>query len=206
VSLVTVLRQILVVPPSVPAASVAEFVAWAKARPGQLSWGSSGNATGAHLAGVLFTRAAGLEMAHVPYRGGSAVLPDLLAGNIAFAFATVTVGSLHVREGRLRGLGVASTERVASLPGIATMAELGYPSVDMEEWNLLTAPVGTPPERIARLHGAVRHALAQPQVRERFAQIGAVTVGSAPAEAASFVAARREALGRLVREMQITID
>jgi tripartite-type tricarboxylate transporter receptor subunit TctC len=206
VSLVTVLRQILVVPPSVPANSVAEFVAWVKARPGQLSWGSSGNATGAHLAGVLFTRAAGLDMVHVPYRGGSAVLPDLLAGNVVFAFATVTVGSQLVRDGRLKGLAIASTERVASLPGIVTMAELGFPTVDMDEWNVLTSPAGTPAPILARLHDAVRHALAQPGVQERFAQIGAVTVGSPPEEAARFIAARREALGRLVREAHITIE
>ena len=206
VSLVTVLRQILVVPPSVPANSVAEFVAWAKARPGQLSWGSSGNATGAHLAGVLFTRAAGLDMTHVPYRGGSAVLPDLLAGNVVFAFATVSVGSQLVREGRLKGLAIASTERVASLPGIATMAELGFPTVDMDEWNVLTSPAGTPPAVLARLHQAVRHALAQPNVQERFAQIGAVTVGSSPEEAARFITAKREALGRLVDEARITLD
>jgi tripartite-type tricarboxylate transporter receptor subunit TctC len=206
VSLVTVLRQILVVPPSVPANSVAEFVAWAKARPGRLSWGSSGNATGSHLAGVLFTRAAGLDMTHVPYRGGSAVLPDLLSGNIVFAFATVSVGSQLVRDGRLKGLAIASRERVASLPGIATMAELGFPMVDMDEWNVLTSPAGTPPAVLARLHEALRHALARPNVQERFAQIGAVTVGSPPEEAARFVAERREALGRLVREAGITIE
>jgi tripartite-type tricarboxylate transporter receptor subunit TctC len=206
VSLVTVLRQILVVPPSVPANSVAEFVAWVKARPGQLSWGSSGNATGSHLVGVLFTRSAGLDMTHVPYRGGSAVLPDLLAGNIVFAFATVTVGSQLVRDGRLKGLAIASAERVASLPGVATMAELGFPAVDMDEWNVLTSPAGTPAPILARLHEAVRHALAQPGVRDRFAQIGAVVVGSSPEEAARFVATRRAALGRLVREAGITIE
>jgi tripartite-type tricarboxylate transporter receptor subunit TctC len=206
VSLVTVLRQILVVPPSAPANSVAEFVAWVKARPGQLSWGSSGNATGSHLAGVLFTRSAGLDMTHVPYRGGSAVLPDLLAGNIVFAFATVTVGSQLVRDGRLKGLPIASAERVASLPGVATMAELGFPAVDMDEWNVLTSPAGTPAPILARLHEAVRHALAQPGVRDRFAQIGAVVVGSSPEEAARFLATRRAALGRLVREAGITIE
>jgi tripartite-type tricarboxylate transporter receptor subunit TctC len=145
-------------------------------------------------------------MTHVPYRGGSAVLPDLLAGNIVFAFATVTVGSQLVRDGRLKGLAIASAERVASLPGVATMAELGFPAVDMDEWNVLTSPAGTPAPILARLHEAVRHALAQPSVRDRFAQIGAVVVGSSPEEAARFVAAKREALGRLVREAGITIE
>ncbi|MBR0668129.1 twin-arginine translocation pathway signal protein [Roseomonas hellenica] len=206
VSLITVLPQILVVPPNLPVASLAEFVAWCRARPGQLAYGSSGNATGSHLASVLFLRETGLDLAHVPYRGGSAVLPDLIAGNVVFAFATVNSASQLVRDGRLQALAVASDTRVSSLPDVPTMATAGYPAVLVDEWNGLYAPAGTPAPVLARLHAAVRQALETPAVRDRFAQIGAVTRGTPPGEFTRYVAAQREMVGRLVRDANITVE
>lgn len=206
VSLITVLPQILVVPPSLPVASLAEFVAWCRTRPGQLAYGSSGNATGSHLASVLFLREAGLDLSHVPYRGGSAVLPDLIAGNVVFAFATVNSASQLVRDGRLKALAVASDIRVSALPDVPTMATAGYPAVVVDEWNGLYAPAGTPASVLARLHAAVRQALETPAVRDRFAQIGAVTRGTPPEDFARYVAAQRELVGRLVRDANITVE
>lgn len=206
VSQVTIQRQILATPAALPVNTLAEFVDWAKARPGRLSYGSSGNATGAHLAGVLFVRETGLDIAHVPYRGGSAVIPDLIAGNVVFAFATGSSAVQLVHEGRLKALAVASAERLGALPQVPTTAEAGHPAVVVDEWNTLFAPAETPPEALARLHAAVMHALAQPAVRERFAQVGAGIVGSGPAEAARYIAAQREAMGRLVREANITVE
>jgi tripartite-type tricarboxylate transporter receptor subunit TctC len=206
VSLLTVLPQIMVVPPSLPVTTLAEFVEWARARPGRLAFGSSGNATGAHLGSTLLLQETGLDIQHVPYRGGSAVLPDLIAGNVVFAFATVNSATGLVQEGRLRALAIASAQRVPALPTVPTMAEAGYPKVVLDEWNLLCAPAGTPPEVQARIHAAVRHAMAQPVVRDRFASIGAIPVGSPPPEAARFVAEQREVLGRLVRAANITVE
>jgi tripartite-type tricarboxylate transporter receptor subunit TctC len=206
VSLLTVLPQIMVVPPALPVTTLAEFIAWARARPGRLSYGSSGNATGAHLAGTLFLRETGLDITHVPYRGGSAVLPDIIAGNVVFAFATVNSATQLIQDGRLRALAIASDSRVPSLPAVPTMAEAGLPAVVLDEWNGLYAPAGTPPEVLARIHAALRHALALPAVRDRFAAIGAIPVGSPPEAAARYVAERREAMGRLVRDAGITIE
>lgn len=206
ISLLTVLPQIMVVPPSLPVTTLAEFIDWARARPGRLAYGSSGNATGAHLGSTLFLQETGLDIQHVPYRGGSAVLPDIIAGNVVFAFATVNSATGLIQEGRLKALAVASEQRVASLPTVPTMAEAGYPRVVLDEWNGLYAPAGTPEAVQARIHGAVRHALAQPVVRDRFAAIGAIPVGSPPAEAARYVAEQREKLGRLVRSANITIE
>jgi len=111
-----------------------------------------------------------------------------------------------ILDGRLRALAVASDRRVTSLPNVPTMAEAGYPRVELDEWNGLYAPAGTPEAVQARIHEAVRHALAQPAVRDRFAAIGAIPVGSPPAEAARYVAEQREKLGRLVRSANITIE
>ena len=206
VSVVTVLPQIMVVPPSLPVANMSEYIAWARARRGQLSFGSSGNATGAHLAGALFLRETGLDITHVPYRGGSAVLPDLIAGNVVFAFATVSSATQLILDGRLKALAVASEEPVASLPNVPTMAQAGLPGVVLDEWNGLYAPAGTPAAVVTRLHGAVRQALAAPAARERFAAIGARPVGLDPAASTEYVAARRAAMGRLVREAGISIE
>ena len=206
ISQVTVQRQILAVPAGLPVSTLAEFVAWAKARPGRLSYGSSGNASGAHLASVLFLRETGLDVAHVPYRGGSAVIPDLIGGTVVFAFATGSSAVQLVQEGRLKALAIASSERLGALPAVPTMAEASYPAVVVDEWNTLFAPAGTPPEALERVHAALLHALAQPAVRERFAQVGAGLVGSPPMEAARYIAAQRDAMGRLVREANITIE
>jgi tripartite-type tricarboxylate transporter receptor subunit TctC len=206
VSVLTILPQLLVVPTSLPVTNLAEFVAWARARPGRLAFGSSGNASGSHLVSTIFQQETGLDLQHVPYRGGSAVLPDLIAGTVVFAFATVNSATGLVQEGRLRALAIASAQRVPALPAVPTMAEAGYPKVVLDEWNGLYAPAGTPPAVLARIHAAVRHAMAQPMVRDRFAGIGAILVGSPPEEAARYVAGLREAMGRLVRAANITVE
>ncbi|MFC7539168.1 Bug family tripartite tricarboxylate transporter substrate binding protein [Siccirubricoccus deserti] len=206
ISVLTILPQLLVVPTSLPVTTVAEFVAWARARPGRLAFGSSGNASGSHLVSTVFLQETGLDLQHVPYRGGSAVLPDLIAGTVVFAFATVNSVTGLVQEGRLRALAIASAQRVPALPAVPTMAEAGYPKVALDEWNGLYAPAGTPPAVLARIHAAVRHAMAQQMVRDRFAGIGAILVGSPPEEAARYVAGLREAMGRLVRAANITVE
>ena len=206
VSLLVVLPQFLVVPASVPANTVAEFIAWARARPGQLSYGSSGNGTGAHLAALLFVREAGLDITHVPYRGGSAVIPDLVAGNVVFAFATVSTSMALIRDGRLKALAVTYQDRLPSMPEVPTTRELGMPRVDVDEWNALYSRGGTPAPAMARLHAAAAHALAQPNVQQRFTQLGGMIVNSSMEQAAAFVTERREAMGRLVREAHVVVE
>ena len=197
---------LLVARPDFPAKNLQEFIAYAKARPGALSFGSSGKGSGAQLASVLFLRAAGLDVQHVPYRGGSAAMQAVMAGDVAFAFATVNTASQLIREGQLRAHAVAADRRVGSLPDVPTLAERGLPGCELYEWNGLFAPAGTPPDIITRLHEAVRDALRDPAVQERFGQIGAETPGTSPEVFAGFLASQRETMARLVRDAGITLD
>ncbi len=206
ISQVVLFPLLLVVANAVPARTVQEFVAHLRARPGQLSYGSSGNATSNHLAPALWLRRAGLEAVHVPYRGGPLVMQDLLAGNLAFTFGNVASAIQLVREGRVRALGVATAERLPQLPDLPTIAEQGFPGYVFNEWNGLFAPAGTPAPVVARLHEAARHALADATVRQRLDTLGAVPLGTEPAAFARFVTEQREAMARLVREEGIRIN
>ena len=206
VTQVTLLPQVMIINPRLPVTDMAGFIGYAKARPASLSYGSSGNATGSHLASALFLQRAGLDIGHVPYRGGSAAMQDVLAGNVTFAMATVNSATQLILDGRLRALAVASDRRVTALPEVPTMAEAGLPGVVLDEWNGMFAPPGTPRRIVDRLQAGVRHALEAPAVRDRFAAIGAVTVGSDPDSFAAFVRDRREAMGRLVREAGVTLE
>jgi tripartite-type tricarboxylate transporter receptor subunit TctC len=205
ISQVVVLPQLLMVHPSMPARTLAEFVAFVKARPGQLSYGSSGNATAAHLAAALLVSRAGLDIQHVPYRGGTPALQDLLGGSIAFVFGTVSSSLQLAREGRLRALAVSTASRIASMPEVPTVAEGGFPGYELNEWNGLYAPAGVPQAATERLHAAAAHALADATVRQRLDALGAVPVGSAPADFARYVAEQRALMAQLVRDARIEV-
>ena len=203
---VTVWPQLLVVNAGFPARTLDAFVQEAKTRPGGLNFGSSGNATSSHLAGVMFAQAAGFDLVHVPYRGGGPAVQDLLAGNIHWHMATVASSLGHIQAGRLRALGTTHTARVPTLPDVPTIAESGYPGYTLNEWNGLYAPAGTPGPVLDRLHVAALHALAQDALKSRIETLGALTVGSPRAEFARFVAEGRARMARLVAEAKITID
>jgi tripartite-type tricarboxylate transporter receptor subunit TctC len=204
VSQVVVLPQILAVnPQKVPAKTVQEFIAWARPRARDLSYGSSGNATAAHLASALFLSRAGLDITHVPYRGGTPALQDLLGGNIVFVFGTVSSTLQLVRDGRLVALGVSTAQRIAPLPDVPTVAEQGFPGFELNEWNGLYAPAGTPAPVVQRLFEAAKHALADATVQQRLAALGALPLGTDPAAFARYVAEQRELMGRIVREARI---
>ena len=197
--------QMLVVPAASPFRSLADLVAAAKARPGTLSYASSGNGTGAHLAMVEFARMAGIEVVHVPYRGGGPAMTDLIAGNVAMAFASAAAATAHVQGGRLRALGAAGLRRIGALPDMPTIAEQGYAGFDWDEWNGLWTVAGSPPAAVERLHAAAIFALAQPDVRARMEQIGIVPLGTSPQDFAAFVVAQRERAARLIRDANITL-
>jgi tripartite-type tricarboxylate transporter receptor subunit TctC len=205
ISQVVVLPQLLVVDPSkVPARNVPEFVAWAKTQR-NLSYGSSGNATAAHLGAALFLQRAGLEIQHIPYRGGTAALQDVLGGSLAFVFGTVSSSLQLVRDGKLRALGVTTAERIPPLPEIPTIAEQGFPGYELNEWNGLYAPAGTPPPIVQKLYEASKAALADTTVRQRLDALGAIPVGTDPAVFAGFVAAQRRAMEEIVRTAGIEV-
>jgi tripartite-type tricarboxylate transporter receptor subunit TctC len=197
--------QMLVVPANSPHRSAADLVAAAKARPGTISYASSGNGTGAHLAMVDFARLAGFEATHIPYRGGGPAMTDLVAGNVACAFASAAAATAHVQGGRLRGLGAAGLRRIGALPDMPTLDEQGYRGFDFDEWNGLWTVAGTPPVAVERLHAATIFALAQADVRARMAQIGIVPLGTSSADFAAFVVAQRERTARLIRSASITL-
>jgi tripartite-type tricarboxylate transporter receptor subunit TctC len=206
ISQLVVLPQMLMVNPAqVAARTLPEFVAWVKARPGMLSYGSSGNATAAHLASALFVNRADLDIQHVPYRGGTPALQDLLGGAISFVFGTVSSSLQLAREGRLRALAVSTATRVASLPDVPTVAEQGFPGFELNEWNGLYAPAGLSAAAVTRLHAAALVALDDAGVRTRLDALGALPVGSAPADFARYVGEQRALMARLVRDARIEI-
>jgi len=203
ISQLTRLPQIMIAPLSGPP-SLRDFVAAARGKPDGFSFGSSGNGTGAHLAAVLFTRAASLQMEHVPYRGGSTAMQAVLAGEVAFTFATVNTAAPLIREGQLRGYAVVGERRLPTLPNVPTLTEAGYPGCDLFEWNGLFAPAATPRRIIDTLYGAFSTALRDPVVIERFAELGAEPLGTSPTNFAAFVAAQRRTMAALVQEAGIT--
>ncbi len=197
--------QILLVSPSLPVRSLAAFIDHAKARPGALSYGSSGNATAAHLAAALLFSRAGVRLEHVPYRGGAPALQDLLGGNIACVFGTVASSLQFAREGRLRALGVTTTTRLAALPDVPTIAEQGFPGYELNEWNGLYAPAGLAEPLRDRWFALSRAALADATVANRLEALGAIPVGSEPTVFARYVAEQREAMRALVAQTGIEI-
>jgi len=197
--------QMLVVPAASPYQSLNALVTVAKARPGTLAYASSGNGSGAHLAMAAFAKEAGIDVVHVPYRGGGPAMTDLVAGNVAMAFASAAAATGHVQSGRLRALGAAGLRRISALPDLPTIAELGYSGFDWDEWNGLWTVAGTPAASISKLHAATIFALNQPDVRARMNQIGIVPLGTTPEQFGTFVADQRARTARLIREANITL-
>lgn len=202
-SQVATFPQAIAVKEAFPATTLAELIAAAKARPGQLNFGTQGNATAGHLALELFQSRAGIRLTHVPYRGGADAARDLAAGNVDGVLITALSAGPIVQSGRARMLAVTVTERLANWPAIPTLHESGFPSFDMSEWVGLVAPAGTPAPVVARMHATIAAVLKEPAVRERLGQLGAVPVGSDPATFGRFLAEGRETMARLVREAGI---
>jgi tripartite-type tricarboxylate transporter receptor subunit TctC len=196
----------LVVTPGLPVRSVPELVAHAKANPGKLSFASSSNGGAPHLAGELFKLMAGVDMAHVPYRGSGQAVPDLIAGNVQVMFDSMPSSAGAVREGKLRALAVTTAGRQAAFPELPTVAEAGVPGYEISTWYGVWAPAGTPAAVVARFQAAVASALRGAEGRERMAALGAQPVADAPEDFARFVRAEFERWGRLVRDARIKAD
>ncbi len=181
--------NLMIVHPSVPAKSVKELIALAKARPGEILYASSGHGTNPHLTIELFSTMAQIRMVHVPYKSSIPSLVDLLAGQVAIMTSPMPQSIPHVRTGRLRALGVTSASRVAAAPDIPAIAEGGLPGFESVQWYGLLAPARTPAEIIERLHKEVVAILRTPEARERFVSDGAGVVASSPHEFAAFIKA-----------------
>jgi len=189
VSLIVTVPTLLVVHPSVTARSVAELIAYAKTRPGALNYGSAGNGSANHLTMEVFKSMAGIDVVHVPYKGGAPAIADLVGGQVTMMFASALASLPHVKSGRLVALGVSSAARNPVMPEVPTVGESGLPGFEVSEWQMLLAPAGTPAPIIDRLHREAVRSLAYADVRERIAGLGSTVVGSTPAEAAAFLKA-----------------
>jgi len=199
VSLAAVTPLILVVHPSLPVRSVKELIAFARARPGQLTYASAGTGGVQHLSGELLKVTMKLDMAHVPYKGAGPVMPDLIGGHVPMFFSGMPPAMPHVKAGKLRALAVTTTRRSPAAPDVPTMAEAGVPGFDISNWFAYFVPSGTPAEVISRLNSEVNRGLNQPDVREKLANVGAETVGTSPEELAKFVRSETEKFARLVK-------
>jgi tripartite-type tricarboxylate transporter receptor subunit TctC len=179
---------IISVHPDVPVKTIAELVAYAKANPGKLAWGSQGFGTAPHLLAELFKLDNGVDILHVPYRGTAPLLAAIVAGQVQIAADPSTTSLPHVLSGRLRALAVTSKERSAKLPNVPTVVEAGFPKLQNTFWLGVVAPAGTPAAIVDKLNAAFRDALARPQARELLANLGADIKVSTPAEFGKFLA------------------
>jgi tripartite-type tricarboxylate transporter receptor subunit TctC len=206
VSLVSTLTLVLAVHPSVPARSVKQLIALAKAKPGTLNYGSAGNASGNHLAAERFSYMTGTKMAHIPYKGGSPAVISIVGGETAILFASIPTAIQHFPTGKLIPLGVTSLKRNAALPDVPTIAEAGVPGFEAIEWNGVFVPAGTPQAIISRVNQVLVKALTIPDVKERILNLGADPVGSTPEEFAAFIKKEIVTWSKVIKEAGITAD
>ena len=199
VSLEVVTPLILVVNPSLPVKSVKELVAFVRARPKQLSYASAGTGGVQHLAGELLKITMKLDMTHVPYKGAGPVMPDLLGGHVPMFFSGMPPAMPHVQAGKLRALAVTTTKRSPAASSTPTMEEAGVPGFDISNWFGYFVPANTPADVIARLNTEVNRGLAQADVKEKLANVGAETIGTTPMELATFVRAESEKFAKLIK-------
>jgi tripartite-type tricarboxylate transporter receptor subunit TctC len=188
---------------SVPAATVQELVAYARANPGKLSFAHSGTGTGQHFSGELLKKMAGIDIVHVPYKGGAPAVQDLVAGQVPMGVLGSTPLIPHHKSGRIRILAFTSKDRFATMPEIPTLHESGFPGFDTSQWLGLLAPRGTPAEIVQRLHAATAEALALADVRERLAQAALHPVGNTPREFEAVIRADIERWSKLAQELGI---
>ena len=197
---------LLVVPPRIPATTVAEFIRVAKTVPRPLTFGSAGNGSGGHLAGELFKVMAQVPLAHIPYRGTGQAITELIGGQIDFMFAAIVPIQPHVKSGRLRGIAVSSTRRSVTAPEIPTVAESGLAGFEYIGWYGVLAPAGTPAAVVERLHAEFVKVLHQPDLRERLLADGAETLGNSPAEFTVFLKAEIVRWARVIKQAGAKID
>ncbi|MSP96911.1 MAG: tripartite tricarboxylate transporter substrate binding protein [Betaproteobacteria bacterium] len=203
VSQVLTLPMVLSSHPSLPAKTVKELIAFAKARPGELNFASAGFGGNPHLAMELFLSKTGLKMVHVPYKGAG---PDLVAGHVALMMVNILTALPHARNGRLRTYGVSSIKRATVAPDIPTLAEAGVPGYDVVQWYGILAPAKTPRDIVAKLHAGTVRAVRDPVIKEHFIGEGAETVGNTPEEFAAVIRAELKNWGQVIKAARIKLE
>ena len=199
ITLVMSAPNVLVVHPSLPVKTVKELIAFAKARPGQINYGSAGLGTNPHLCMELFLSMAGLKMVHIPYKGSAPAMIDLISGQVVTMTATMLTGMPHIRTGRLRPLGITGPRRNAALPDLPTVAEAGVPGYEAVQWYGALAPATTPKDIVARLHRDMVAVLQTAEMKERFAADGGDAVGNSSEEFARFIRSELEKWARVAK-------
>jgi tripartite-type tricarboxylate transporter receptor subunit TctC len=206
ISQVFITSNILVVHNAVPANNVRELVALAKARPGELTFASGGSGNQSRLAGERFKSMAGIDISHIPYKGGTQSIPDVLAGRVTMTFSPIQTGLPLVREGKLRALAVTSLRRSPAVPELPTMDESGYPGFEATPWQGLVAPARTPETIVRKLHLETVKVLALPDVRAKFADLGVEVIGNSPDEFAVVIKSEIPKWAKLINESGIKVD
>lgn len=206
VTLLATTPHIVVVHPSVPVKSIKELIAFAKARPGQLDFASSGSGSSAHLAGELFNNMVGSKMNHVPYKGGGPAVIALVGGQVAVGFATTPSVIQHVKSGKLRGLAVTSAQRSLSAPDLPTVSEAGIPGYEAGTWYGLLVPAGTPREIVSRLHAESVKALKLPDVKARLDATGFEPIGTTPDQFGAYIRSEIEKWAKVVKAAGVRVD
>ena len=200
------ITNVLVVPSELPANNVRELIALAKDKPGSLSFGSSGAGSSTHLSSELFKSMAGIDVLHIPYKGSSQALTDLITGRISMVIDNMPGAISFIKAGRLRALGVTGSKRSPALPDVPTIAEAGLPGYESLSWSGIAVPTGTPPNIIARLNKEIATILTQPDIRDKFAQAGADPIGGTPQQFGHHIRGEREKWSKLIRERGITLN
>ncbi len=196
----------LVVNPTVAAKNAQELIALAKAKPGTINFGSAGNGSVLHLAGVLFSTEAGIDIRHVPYKGTGPLVGDLMGGQIEMAFVGLPAVTGQIKSGKLRPIGVSTRTRAAIAPDVPTLAESGLPSYSFEGWFAIIGPAGLPRPIVDRLYSEIKGALAQKEVQDAFAAQGMAMIGSAPEAAAQFFLGEFDKYRELVKRSGAAVD
>lgn len=206
VTLVALVPHLLVVHPSLPVKNVKELVSLARRRPGEVFYGSGGAGSSVHLAAVLFTTTAKVEMTHVPYKGGGPAMIGVMAGETSVMFPTMQSALPHVKSGRLRALAISTATRSPAVPDIATVAESGVPGYDATGWYGMLTPAGTPQAAINRLHAETVKILTAPDFKARLAAEGAVAVGNTPAQFDKFIRDETAKWAKIIRDLKLKVD
>ena len=206
IGMVATAPHVLVVPPKVKAASVADLVKLARASPGRLTYASAGVGTTFHLCGEMFKDSTSTFILHVPYRGGGPALLDTLGGQVDMSFPTLSAALPHVKSGNLRALAVTDTQRSSLLPDVPTLREAGVENFQFTQWLALLAPAGTPKDIVGRMNAALRDTLNSKEMRDKFGQQGFDAFITTPEEAGKFIAAEVQRFGKLIKTRKITAE
>jgi tripartite-type tricarboxylate transporter receptor subunit TctC len=202
-SQVVAVHFVMVAHPSVPAQNVKDVIALAKRQPGQMTYGSSGAGGAPHLAGELLNKMAGIDIAHIPYKGSAISMQDLLGGQIMFSFDSLLQYLPQIKTGKVKAIGMLGKTRSPTLPAVPTIDESGVPGYDLTNWFGLVLPAGTSPELIRRIQADVQKALAVPEVRDKLTAMGATVVGSSPEQFGAYLRAESDKWAKLIADAKI---